>query len=154
MESFFEIYPDGRLISLIRKPESWFACACAHEPEFYGNTKQAIRRWNKSVRVGIDTKKMFGDRVCLIKFEDLIDHTESVMHYLSELFKIRYKDILLIPTFDGIPIQPADGQDAENADAKLQRYTKSRILDKNQQVLIKKMTAATYQSALQHVVIF
>jgi hypothetical protein len=153
MESFFEIYPDGRLISLVRKPENWFACARAHEPQNYGNAEEAISRWKESVRVGVDTKKKFGDRVCLIKFEDLISHTESVMHYLSELLKIPYEDILLIPTFDGIPTQPANGQNAENSDAKLQGFTKSRILDKNQQVLIEKMTTATYQSALQHVVI-
>ena len=153
MESYFEIYPDGRLISLVRKPETWFACARAHEPEIYGNAKEAINRWKKSVRVGVDTKKKFGDRVCLIKFEDLIGQTESVMHYLSELLKIPYKDILLTPTFDGIPIQPANGQNPENSDAKRQRFFKSRMLDKNQQVLIEEMTVATYQSALQHVVI-
>jgi len=153
MESYFEIYPDGRLISLVRKPETWFACARAHEPEIYGNAKEAINRWKKSVRVGVDTKKKFGDRVCLIKFEDLIGQTESVMHYLSELLKIPYEDILLTPTFDGIPIQPANGQNPENSDAKRQRFFKSRMLDKNQQVLIEEMTVATYQSALQHVVI-
>jgi hypothetical protein len=75
------------------------------------------------------------------------------MHYLSELLKISYEDILLTPTFDGIPIQPANGQNAEKSDARLQGFTKSRRLDKNQQVLIEKMTVATYQSALQHVVI-
>jgi hypothetical protein len=154
IKSFFEIYPDGRLISLVRKPETWFACARAHEPEIYGNTREAIRRWKESVRVGVETKKKFGDRVCLIKFEDLIGHTASVMQYLSELLKIRYEDILLIPTFDGIPIQLPNGQNAENFDTKLQGFSKSRRLDKHQQVLIEKMTAATYQSALQHVVIF
>jgi hypothetical protein len=154
MESFFEIYPDGRLISLVRKPENWFACAHTHEPQNYGNAEEVIRRWKESVRVGVDTKKKFGDRVCLIKFEDLISHTESVMRYLSELLKIPYEDILLTPTFDGIPNQPANGQNAEYSDAKLQRFTKSRMLDKNQQVLIEKMTVADYQSALQHVVAF
>jgi hypothetical protein len=154
MESFFEIYPDGRLISLVRKPENWFACAHAHEPEIYGNAKEAIGRWKESVRVGVDTKKKFGDRVCLIKFEDLIGHMESVMHYLSELLKIPYEDILLIPTFDGIPIQPANGQNAENSDAKLQSFTESKTLDENQRVFIEKMTVADYQSALQHVVAF
>jgi hypothetical protein len=154
MESFFEIYPDGRLISLVRKPENWLACARAHEPEIYGNAMEAINRWKESVRVGIETKYKFGDRVCLIKFEDLIGHTESVMHYLSELLKIPYEDVLLIPTFDGIPIQPVNDQNADTSDAKLQRFTKSGTLDKNQRVLIEKMTVATYQSALQHVVIF
>ena len=153
MESFFDIYPDGRLISLVRKPENWFACARAHAPEIYGDAKEAISRWKESVRVGVDTKKKFGDRVCLIKFEDLISHTESVMRYLSELLKISYEEILLTPTFDGIPIQPPNGQNPEKSDAKLQRFSKSRILDKNQRVLIEEMTVATYQSALQHVVL-
>ena len=154
MESFFDIYPDGRLVSIVRKPEDWFAFARAHEPQIYGNAEEAINRWKESVRVGVDTKKKFGDRVCLIRFEDLIDHTTSVMHYLSELLKIPYEDILLKPTFDGIPIQPADGQNAEYSDVKLQGFTKSRRLDKNQQVLIEKMTFTTYHTAFQQVVIF
>jgi hypothetical protein len=153
MENFFEIYPDGRLISLVRKPDDWFACARAHEPQLYGNVKEAISRWKESVRVGVDTKKKFGDHGCLIRFEDLIDHTASVMHYLSEFLKIPYEDILLTPTFNGIPIQPANGQNVENSDAELQRFTKSRRLDKHQQALIEKMTVTTYQTALQHVVI-
>jgi hypothetical protein len=76
MESFFEIYPDGRLISLVKNPENWFACAHAHEPQNYGNAEDAIRRWRESVRVGVDTKKKFGDRVCLIRFEDLMAYKE------------------------------------------------------------------------------
>jgi hypothetical protein len=75
------------------------------------------------------------------------------MHYLSEFLKIPYEDILLTPTFDGIPIQLPNGQNVENSDAKLQRSTKSRRVDKHQQVLIDKMTIPTYQTALQHVVI-
>ena len=153
LENFFEIYPDGRLISLVRKPETWFACACAHKPQLYGNVKEATNRWKESVRVGVDTKMKFGDRVCLIRFEDLIGHTASVMHYLSEFLKVPYEDMLLTPTFNGIPIQPANGQNIVNSGENLQGFTKSRRLDKHQQVLIEKMTATTYQTALQHVVI-
>ena len=76
------------------------------------------------------------------------------MQYLSKLLNIPYKDILLKPTLNGIPIQSANSQNAENPDARLQDFTQSRRLDKNQQVLIEKMTDATYQSALQQVVIF
>jgi hypothetical protein len=75
------------------------------------------------------------------------------MHYLSEFLKIPYEDMLLTPTFNGIPIQPANGQNVENSGENLQGFTKSRRLDKHQQVLIEKMTATTYQTALQHVVI-
>ena len=100
------------------------------------------------------TRKKFDDRVCFIKFENLIDRTESVMRHLAKFLGIAYQDILLEPTFNGVPIQPANGQKTDNSNAKLQRFTESRMLDKNQQILIEKMTVADYQSALQQVVAF
>ena len=54
----------------------------------------------------------------------------------------------------GVPIQPANGQKTDNSDAKHQSFTESKTLDKDQRVLIEKMTVADYQSALQHVVAF
>ena len=102
----------------------------------------------------METRKRFGDRVCFIKFESLIDRTEFVMRHLAEFLGISYEDILLEPTFNGIPIQPANSQKTDNSDGKLQSFTESKTLDKDQRVLIEKMTVAEYQSALQHVVAF
>ena len=102
----------------------------------------------------METRKKFDDRICFIKFESLIDHTESVMRYLAEFLKIPYEDILLTPTFGGIPIQPANGQKTDNSGTKLHSFTESKTLDESQRVLIEKMTVADYQSALQHVVAF
>ena len=102
----------------------------------------------------METRKKFDDRICFIKFESLIDHTESVMSHLAEFLGISYEDILLEPTFNGIPIQPACSQKTDNSDAKLQSFTESKTLDESQRVLIEKMTVADYQSALQHVVAF
>ena len=43
MEFFFEIYPDGRLISLVRDPKNWFQSALRHLPEKYGDLGGRIK---------------------------------------------------------------------------------------------------------------
>ena len=154
LENFFETYPEGRFIELVREPAQWFVAVSGHEPKTYGDTEWAIKRWKENVRAVMETRKKFDDRICFIKFESLIDRTESVMSHLAEFLGISYEDILLEPTFNGIPIQLACGQKTDNSDAKLQSFTESKTLDENQRVLIEKMTFADYQSALQHVVAF
>ena len=154
LANFFEIYPEGRFIELVREPAQWFVAVSGHEPKTYGDTEWAIKRWKENVRAVMETRKKFDDRICFIKFESLIDHTESVMSHLAEFLGISYEDILLEPTFNGIPIQPACSQKTDNSDAKLQSFTESKTLDESQRVLIEKMTVADYQSALQHVVAF
>jgi hypothetical protein len=76
------------------------------------------------------------------------------MRHLAKFLGIAYQDILLEPTFNGSPIQPANGQKTDDSDAKLQSFTESKMLDEDKRVLIEKMTVADYQSALQHVEAF
>ena len=67
-------------------------------------------------------RKKFGDRVCFIQFESLTNRTESVMRYLAKFLEIPYEDILLEPTFNGIPIQSANGQKTDNSDAEASKF--------------------------------
>ena len=101
VNNFFEIYPDGRFISLVRDPVQWFVSVSRHEPKIYGDVEWTINHWKESVRAVMKIRKRFDDRVCFIKFENLIDHTESVMRHLAEFLGIPYEDILLEPTFNG-----------------------------------------------------
>jgi hypothetical protein len=81
---FFEIYPDGRLISLVRDPKNWFPSALRHAPEKYGDFEGAINQWEKSARAMLRNKERYGGRVCIIRFEDLVGKTAAVMRYLAE----------------------------------------------------------------------
>jgi len=153
VENFFEVYPEGRLIALVRDPVPWFATVSRHEPKTYGDAEWAISCWKESVRASMETRKTFSDRVCFIKFESLTNRTESVMRHLAKFLDIPFEDILLEPTFNGVPIQPANGPKIANSDAKLQSFTESKTIDQDQRLLIEKMTAADYQSALQQVVV-
>ena len=86
INNFFEIYPDGRLISIIRNPEHWLVSASSLETQIYGDIESALSHWKESVQAAIQIRKKFEDRVCLLKFEDLVTQTESVMRFLSEFF--------------------------------------------------------------------
>jgi len=154
MEDFFAIYPDGRLISLVRHPQTWFDSASGNEPQVYGDIKWTLNRWQESVEAALWTKKRFEDRVCLIQFEDLTAQTESVMCYLADFLQITYEDVLLKPTFNSIPIQPTNDQDLDEADLKSNSYMDSKTLDEDQRKFIEDMTAEDYQAVLQETVIF
>jgi hypothetical protein len=105
MEAFFDVYPDGRLISVIRDPKNWYPSAARHRPHVYTDIKTALELWQKSARAMLWNKERFGDRVCILTFEDLVGKTESVMRYLSKFLEIKFDDILLIPTFNKFPIK-------------------------------------------------
>jgi hypothetical protein len=105
MEAFFEIYPDGRLISVIRDPKNWYPSAARHRPHIYGDIEEALDLWQKNARTMLWNKEQYGDRVCILTFEDLVGKTESVMHYLADFLEIKFDDILLIPTFNKFPIK-------------------------------------------------
>lgn len=106
MESFFEIYPDGKLISIIRDPKNWYPSAANHKPHNYGDIKEALKLWRQSAAAMLRNQKQYRDRVCVLKFEDLICNTEFVMRYLSKFLDISYDDCLLTPSFNRTPIKP------------------------------------------------
>lgn len=151
LESFFRICPGGKLISLIRKPEDWFACAHSLEPEIYGDVSKSIRCWQKNVRTVMEVNRKFGDCVCLIRFDDLMSRTETVMRFVSEFLNISFEDILLRPTFNSIPLQPAKSPKADNTDAPFGCFIGTRELDKEQQKIIEEMTKEDYQTILEEV---
>jgi hypothetical protein len=113
MEAFFEIYPDGRLISVIRDPKNWYPSAARHRPSVYEDIREALSLWGKSARAMLWNKEKYGDRVCILTFEDLIGKTESAMRYLAEFLAIKFDDGLLMPTFNKIPIKANTSFDAQ-----------------------------------------
>ena len=70
-------------------------------------------------------KRQFGDRVCILTFEDLVGRTQDTMRYLANFLEIKFDDILLIPTFNKFPIKANTSFDAKQhgiIDGTLNRY--------------------------------
>ena len=154
METFFEVYPDGRVISIIRNPRNWYPSALRHGPKRYGNIRSALEQWKESVQAAIKNKEKYRDRIAIVKFEDLIYKTESVMRYFAKILQIKFDEILLLPTFNKSPIKANTSFSTEQygiINSTLSRY---KTLDQDELEIIEVMTEKDYQRVLREVVAF
>jgi hypothetical protein len=154
MKAFFRIYPEGRLISLVRDPKNWFPSASRHRPKRYSDLEKGINQWLESARASIRNKEKYGEQVCIIRFEDLIAKTDSVMRYLSDFLGISFNDIMLRPTFNRSPIRANTSFELEKekiVDSTLYRYKTLSPEDLN---MIQTMTAKDYERVLEKSVQF
>ena len=155
MESFFSVYPDGRLISIVRDPRNWFPSACRHKikKKKYQDITSALMQWKKSTRAMLRDKERYGDRVCIIRFEDLINTTESVMRYLADFLGIEFDKILLIPTFNKSPIKANTSFRLEQPGIMTSTLSRYTTLGKEQLDIIDTVTREPYQAVLDKAVV-
>jgi hypothetical protein len=146
MDNFCKIYPDGKLISVIRDPKNWFPSALRHRQKDYGDIFKALDQWKDSANATIRNKETLKENLCIICFEDLITKTEQVMMYLSGFLNIEYDDILLTPTFNRSPISANTSFELEKSkiiESTLYRY---KTLRSEQLKMIDQMTSDLYQT--------
>ena len=148
INAFFDVYPDGLLISVIRDPHNWLPSATRHLQDKYGDIKQALNQWNESAEGMLWNKDRYGDRVCIISFADLIQRTEAVMRYLSDFLSIDFNDILLIPTFNKIPIKPNTSFGPEDPGIMTGALSRYKTLEKNELATIDEMSGDLYQKVM------
>jgi hypothetical protein len=148
MKCFFNTYPEGRLISIVRDPKNWFPSATRHQLNKYGDIRHALDQWVENAKSMVKNKRTYGDRVCILTFEDLIRRTESTMHYLAGFLNIGFDSILLTPTFNRIPIKPNTSFKVEKPgimNSALERY---KTLSQEEIAIITEMTDAVYNQVL------
>lgn len=98
---FWNYYPDGYIISIVRSPRNWCASVRKFNKKLSENTIQAeMLVWKKNVEGIIKEKAARPDRVIVINFDDLIVNTENVVRLLSERLDISYSPTMLTPTFN------------------------------------------------------
>ena len=154
MDIFFEVYPEGRLISLIRDPKNWFPSALRHGPKLYGDLRPALSQWQESAQAMLRNKKRYSGRICLFTFEDLVTKTEAVMRYLAEFLDVEFKDILLLPTFNKSPIKAHTSFKVENHGILKGTQSRYKTLTGSELDTIEEMTADIYSRVLKEVVKF
>jgi hypothetical protein len=154
MKSFFKIYPEGKLISLVRDPKNWFPSASRHRPKRYSDLEKGINQWLESTRAAIRNKEKYGGQVCIIRFEDLITKTESVMRYLSDFLGISFDDTMLRPTFNRSPIRANTSFELEKEKIVVSTLYRYKTLSPEDLDLIQTMTAKDYELVLDKSVQF
>jgi len=154
--AFFDVYPDGRLISIVRDPKNWYPSAFRHKTKKhkYHDMTGALMQWNRNTRAMLRNKRTYSDRVCILRFEDLINATETVMRHLAGFLGIAFDPVLLTPTFNKIPIKANTSFKLEApgiVSSTLSRYT---TLGKEEVALIERITAEPYRAVLAEAVSF
>ena len=156
VEHFFAAYPDGLIISVVRNPKNWFPSAFRHNRKIkkdkYGEIRSAMAQWNVSANAAVRNKARYGERVCVLRFEDLIRNTPAVMHYLAERLDIRFDDILLVPTFNRCPIRANTSFDRRVPGILPETLTRHESLKDDDCATIDAMTSDIYQRALDQAV--
>ena len=148
MESFFKVYPDGRLISVIRDPKNWYRFAAHHKPLIYADISKALDLWGKNARAMLWNKEHYGDCVCILTFEDLVSKTESVMRYLAEFLNIQFDDILVTPTLNKIPIKQNTSFKTEDPGIIVGLPKRYKTLEKEKLEIIDEVTGKLYEKVL------
>jgi Sulfotransferase family len=107
IERFRELYPDGRVISLVRDPVTWYASArrwsYRHE---WDRRDQAMDAWCAAVQQSLTLLEEKGDEfIALMAFDDLVKGTDETMAQLAQYLGIRANADLTVPTFNRMPIR-------------------------------------------------
>jgi len=152
--SFFEVYPDGKIISIIRNPKNWYPSAVRHGAKRYGEIKNALTQWRDSADAMIRNKDRYGDRFCIIEFEGLVNNTKAVMQYLAEILQIQFDEILLIPTFNKSPIKANTSFQSDKYGIIQRTLSRYKTLNPDELKIIEDMTEEAYQAVLSSVVTF
>lgn len=151
-ESFFNAYPDGLLISIVRNPKNWFPSAYRHNAKIkrdkYDDIPKALDQWCECARAMLRNKAKYGGRMCIIRFENLISDLESVMRYLAELMNIEFDPILLTPTFNKSPITANTSFELEESEIMKATLSRHETLKPDELKIIDEMAGDLYQRVL------
>ena len=134
------------MISVVRDPRNWFPSATRHQLDKYGEIYKALDQWVDSARSMVRTKQTYGDRVCIITFEDLVSRTGDVMRYLAEFLGIDFDDILLTPTFNKYPIKPNTSFKLEKPGIMTSALERYKTLSREELAVVEKATGDAYEA--------
>lgn len=102
--AYAQLYPDGRIISLVRDPWSWYASRGKKQRK-WGNVELALDTWCAHTRAALSLQAEDPARISLISFSDLLTHTALTMRALAGWLEIGFDESLLVPTFNGIAVR-------------------------------------------------
>jgi len=102
MRAFFDDYPDGKLVSCIRNPKSWYVSSSRHA-KTYEAVDEAMDLWIASTEAAFEWRRRHPNSVRIVTYERIVRDSAEVMAELSAWLGIRYEAALNEPTYAGRP---------------------------------------------------
>ncbi|MDZ4405797.1 sulfotransferase [Prosthecobacter sp.] len=150
MERYWQDYPDGRVIFIVRDPCSWYASASKYMPQKFGNLEDGLHQWTASTEAILESRGKKPQQTLLYTFEDLVTRTEEVMRSICRNTGLSYHPTVLEPTFNGMPIRAASSFSVDHVSHGVIKETAQRrhLLDDSTIRRIEEKTSSIYSDAL------
>lgn len=149
VERYFEDYPDGRLLSTVRNPISWYVSSHRRSPRVHPDPATSVPIWLDSAKAMLANKRKYGDKVYLMSFESLVAETEGQMRSLAGYLGIDFNEILLRPTFQGMDIRANSAFPVKTRGVISQPLDRSDQLDAKAREFISDQTRECYNDVLE-----
>jgi Sulfotransferase family len=146
-EKFFELYPEGRLISILRDPLSWYTSAQGRDPD--ADVGGLLELWTRSATEMLESERRYGERVAIIRFEELVLDTPATMRRLAGFLGIDFDPQLTTPTFNRFPVGANSSYGVDRTGVvtdPVERY--KELLSEEQQTTIHGQCEELYQEVL------
>jgi hypothetical protein len=105
IERFFEDYPDGTFISIVRNPCGWYlSFRRDRDANVDADVEGALGLWRRSTAAALEARERRPERVLVVLYEALVRDTETTMRRIADRIGITMSPTLLVPTFNGRPI--------------------------------------------------
>lgn len=148
VKQFFEVYPDGKLVSIVRNPHRWYASAKKHGHRF-SEIDQALGHWLDSARGMLRNKKNHPDRVCILRFSKLITETKKTQRTLCGFMGLKFDPCLLTPTFNGNPMVPNSSFGLSGPGITREAVERPLDLDATESTHVDKACSKVYEDVLK-----
>jgi Sulfotransferase family len=148
MACFRELYPDGRLISVVRDPTTWVVSA-RRRPERYPDLRLAMGVWKEAVLATLEQRERDPEGVAILPFEALVADTERTMRSVAGFLGIEFRGELLAPTFDGAPMKANSSFPVERAGVIEGPLTRAAELDDPDRERVRRELGELHARALE-----
>jgi hypothetical protein len=149
-EPLASVYPDGRVVSLVRDPWSWYASARRFNPKRYAGVEDALDRWAEATESALAWHEREPDRTVVVAFRDLLAEPEAALRALGTWLGIEQVPAMLEPTFNGLPISPNSSFRTAGAPVSTEPLERGRReLSAADTALIEARAWSLYERALQ-----
>jgi hypothetical protein len=144
---FLRDYPDGKLISIIRDPITWYASARKHSLKYW-HTGYAIKQWCESTKSSLELARQYPSQIRLVSYGQILTKPQETLRELTEFAGIEFHESLLTPTFLGKPVRPNSSFQVDSTGLNRRMLEREKELQRSQVNKIRRMAWPLYEQSL------